>query len=436
VYGLLAFGLVMLVVFEALFAWAEPVMQMIEGGVAALQGGLESALPAGPLTGLLSQGIVAGVGNVVVFVPQIALLFLFISLLEDSGYLARVAFVIDRVMRAVGLHGKAFVPMLSGFACAIPAVLATRTLESKKDRLVTMLALPFTSCSARLPVYMLVVATVFAGTAPVWGFVSAGALVLLVMYVLSVAAALLAAAALRRTVLKGPAPALVLEMPPYRRPLLRNLAVNVWLQVKSFLVEAGTVILAMTVLLWALLSYPRSEATTREFALRRAQTQASTQGEALEERLAALHSAEAGQRLRESVGGRLGHVLEPALEPLGFDWRLGVGILGAFAAREVFVSTLGIVFDIEDADETNLPLREKLKSARWPDGRPLLTPLTGVCLMVFFVLACQCMSTLTVVARESGSWRWAAFLFAYMTVVAYVVTAAVQQGGRALGFGA
>ena len=433
--GLVIFALAMLAVFQALFSGAEPFVQVIEAVVLGGQSAIESSLPAGPLTSLLSQGVVAGVGNVVVFVPQIALLFLFISLLEDSGYLARVAFVIDRLMRGVGLHGKAFVPMLSGFACAIPAVLATRTLENRKDRLVTMLALPFTSCSARLPIYMLVVATVFHGSVPVLGVLSVGALVLLGMYSLSLVAALTAAAVLRRTVLKGPAPVMILELPPYRRPLARNVVANVWLQVKAFLVEAGTIILAMTVLLWALLSYPERQETTRRFESLRGEARASLQGEALDDRLTVIGSAEAGQRLRESAGGQLGHFLEPALAPLGFDWRIGVGIVGAFAAREVFVSTLGIVFDIEDADETSESLRETLRGARWPDGRKLMTPLTGVCLMVFFVLACQCMSTLSVVARESGSWHWAAFLFVYMTTLAYVVTLAIQQGGRALGIG-
>jgi ferrous iron transport protein B len=255
------------------------------------------------------------------------------------------------------------------------------------------------------------------------------------MYSLSLGAALAAAAVLRRTVLKGPAPAMVLELPPYRRPIARNVAANVWLQVKAFLVEAGTMILAMTILLWALLSYPQRAETTHHFETLRGEARVALRGEALGERLSALKSTEAGQRLRESFGGQLGHALEPVLEPLGFDWRIGVGILGAFAAREVFVSTLGIVFDIEGADETNESLRATLRTARWPDGRRLMTPLTGVCLMVFFVLACQCMSTLSVVARESGSWRWAVFLFTYMTTLAYVVTFALQQGGRALGIG-
>ncbi|MBP6704295.1 MAG: ferrous iron transport protein B [Vicinamibacteria bacterium] len=433
--GLIVFVIVMLSVFQVLFSGAEPAVALIESAVGAVQAWIAATLPAGPLASLLSQGIVAGVGNVVVFVPQIALLFLFIGFLEDSGYLARVAFVIDRVMGGVGLHGKAFVPMLSGFACAIPAVMATRTIESRKDRLITMLALPFTSCSARLPIYLLVVATVFNGEAPVLGVLSVGALVLLSMYSLSVIAALSAAAVLRRTVLKAPRPTLILELPPYRRPQFRNLAVNVGQQVRSFLVEAGTVILSLTIILWVLLSYPRLAETTEVFATRQAEATASLSGGALEARRAELASAEAGQRLRESVAGRLGHVLEPALEPLGFDWRIGIGILGAFAAREVFVSTLGIVFDIADADESNESLRQALKHATWPDGRRLLTPLSGVCLMVFFVLACQCMSTLGVVARESRSWKWPLFLFSYMTVLAYVVTLILYQTGQALGIG-
>jgi ferrous iron transport protein B len=435
VAGLLAFAAVMLLVFQALFSGAEPAVHLIEMAVAGTQDLITAHLPAGPFTSLLSQGVVAGVGNVVVFVPQIALLFLFISLLEDSGYLARVAFVIDRVMGGVGLHGKAFVPMLSGFACAVPAVMATRTIESRKDRLLTMLALPLTSCSARLPVYMLVVATVFDGQARVLGGLSMGALALLGMYGLSVAAALTAAAVLRRTVLRAPRPTLILELPPYRRPLLGNVALNVGRQVRAFLEEAGTIILALTVVLWALLSYPRSEATTRSFEAQRAQAEALS-GEDRAQRLDELASAEAGQRLRESFGGRLGHALEPALRPLGFDWRIGVGIVGAFAAREVFVSTLGIVFDIAGADDQSQSLRGALRRATWPDGRPLFTPLSGVALMVFFVFACQCMSTLSVVARESGSWRWAAFLFAYMSVLAYGATLLVYQGGRALGLGA
>jgi ferrous iron transport protein B len=433
--GTLAFAAVMMVVFQALFSWSEPAIAAIEESVAAVQAWISGLMPPGPFTSLLVDGVIAGVGNVIVFVPQIALLFLFIGLLEDLGYLARAAFVIDRVMRAVGLHGRAFVPMLSGFSCAVPAVMATRTLEHRTDRLLTMLVLPLTSCSARLPVYVLVTATVFApGTR--LGVLSAGAVALFAMYALSVVAALAAAAVLRRTVLRGPAPTLVLELPPYRLPVTRVLLAGVWHRLRTFLVDAGTVILALTIILWALLSYPKSA----EVGARADEARTTVAGEPLtnperDERLAAIDSQERGAQLRHSVAGRIGHLMEPIIAPLGFDWRIGVGILGAFAAREVFVGTLGIVFDIGEADETNEPLRQVLRAATWPDGSPLMTPLAGVSLMVFFVLACQCMSTVAVVRRESGTWRWPLFMVAYMTVLAYTASLIVYQGGRALGWG-
>jgi ferrous iron transport protein B len=435
VWGGLIFALVMLALFQALFSWSEPAIDFIQRSVAGLQNAVARAMPPGPFTDLVTNGIVAGVGNVVAFVPQIALLFLFIAVMEDVGYLARVAFVIDRVMGRVGLHGKSFVPMLSGFSCAVPAVMATRTLEHRTDRMLTMAVLPLMSCSARLPVYVLVIATVFRPEARVLGFASTGAVALFSMYLLSVTAALTAAAVLRRTVLKGPRPTLVLELPPYRRPVARVLVRSTWRQVRSFLVDAGTTILALTIIVWALLSYPRHPAVEGRFDARRAVIEQTTQaGPDRNAQLEALAGQKHGEELRSSVGGLLGRVLEPVLEPLGFDWRIGVGILGAFMAREVFVSTMGIVFDINDADEQNQPLRDALRGARRADGTPLMTPLTGVALMVFFVLACQCASTLAVVRRESGSWRWPAFMFAYQTALAYVAALVVYQGGRLLGY--
>lgn len=436
VWGLAVFAAVMLVVFQALFAWSEPLVGGIEAAVAWTQDLVRGLLPAGAVRDLLVDGVVAGVGNVVVFVPQIALLFAFITVLEDSGYLARVAFVIDRVMGGVGLHGRAFVPMLSGFACAIPAVMATRTLESRRDRLLTMMVVPLASCSARLPVYVLVTAAVFAPGATVLGFLSVGAVVLLAMYGLSVVASLGAAAVLRRTVLRGPRPTLVLELPPYRMPSVRDVLLATWQRVRRFLADAGTVILALSIVIWGLLTYPKDDAAAARWEERRAAITATVaEGEARAEALAAADQAEAGEALRHSAGGRLGHVIEPAIEPLGFDWRIGVGIIGAFAAREVFVSTLGIVFDVGSADEESEPLRDALRGAKRPDGSPLMTPLVGVSLMVFFVLACQCMSTIAVVRRESGSWTWAGLMVAYMTVLAYVASLAVYQIGRLLGLG-
>ena len=436
VYGMAVFAVVMAVVFEALFTWSEPFMGAIETATAWLQGGVRAVLPEGNLADLLADGVVAGVGNVVVFVPQIAMLSFFIALLEASGYLARVAYVIDRLMGRVGLHGKAFVPMLSGFACAIPAVMATRTIEGRRDRLITMLTLPMISCSARLPVYAIVTAVAFAGAPRVFGILSAGAVVLFSMYALSVCATLAAAAVLRRTVLKGPRLPLLLELPPYRVPVWSNIFLVAWRRTRKFLEDAGAIILTMTVILWALLSYPHSsEIDARYDDARQAALAATTDAAAQEERLAELAGQQAGEQLRYSLGGRLGQAIEPTIEPLGFDWRIGVGIIGAFAAREVFVSTLGIVFGIEEADEESVSLRESLQNATHADGSRLMTPLAGVSLMVFFVLACQCMSTIVVVRRESGGWYWPTFMFGYMSVLAYVASLAVYQVGSALGWG-
>ena len=436
VWGLGAFAFVMWVLFEALFAWSEPFIGVIETATVGLQNTVTSVLPAGPLQDLLANGVVAGVGNVVVFVPQIAIIMLFIAVLEDVGYLARVAFVIDRLMGLVGLHGKAFVPMLSGFACAIPAVMATRTIESRRDRLITMLTLPMISCSARLPVFALVTAVVFAGSGRLFGLFSTGAVVLLAMYALSVTATLTAAAVLRRTVLRGPRLPLVLALPPYRQPVWRDVFLATWRAVRSFLRDAGTIILTMTIILWALLSYPRSSEIVERYDAERAAVEASAGAPAAQtEEIALLHGAEASEQLRYSVAGRIGRLMEPAIEPLGFDWRIGVGILGAFAAREVFVSTLGIVFGLEEADEESVTLRTSLQEAQHPDGSALMTPLAGVSLMVFFVLACQCMSTIVVVRRESGSWGWPAFMFVYMSILAYVAALLVYQTGAFLGWG-
>jgi ferrous iron transport protein B len=434
VVGIGVFAAVMFAIFEALFAGAEPLISAIESLTAFMQSQAAAILPPGVLQDLVVEGIIAGVGNVVVFAPQILMLFLFIGFLEDSGYLARVAFVIDRVMKGVGLHGKAFVPLLSGFACAVPAVMATRTIERRRDRLVTMLALPLMSCSARLPVYILVVGTVFAGQSVGW--FSAGAVALFSMYTLSVLVTLAAAAVIRRTVLPGPAPTFVLEMPPYRWPSAQILWLNAWRRLRIFLVDAGTIILAMTILLWALLSFPKSTAVTDHYAAERERVEQMETSEAEKsDALRALGSQEAADQLANSLGGRFGHAIEPVIRPIGFDWRIGVGIIGAFAAREVFISTLGVVFGIGDADEENTPLRQALRDARHADGTPVMTPLSGVSLMIFFLLACQCMSTLAVVRRESGSWKWPVFLFSYMTVLAYMASLAVYQGGQLLGFG-
>jgi ferrous iron transport protein B len=434
-WGLLLFAVVMFLVFQTLFAWATPFADLIEAGVGAAKTFTKTAIPPGPFNDLVVDGVIAGVGNVLVFVPQIALLFVFLTILEDSGYLARVAFVIDRVMAKVGLNGRAFVPMLSGFACAIPAVMATRTIESRRDRLLTMLVVPLSSCSARLPVYVLLTAVVFDPDRKLFGFLAPGALALFAMYALSVVFSLGAAFVIGRTVLKGPRPTLVLELPVYRMPRPFNVARATWQRVRRFLLDAGTIILALTIVLWGLLNYPQNPESAARFEAMRSAAAQLEDDAAKTELLATIDAEESGDRLRNSVAGKVGHMIEPAIEPLGFDWKIGVGILGAFAAREVFVSTLGLVYDVQEATEETPSLKDALKQAKHADGRPVFTPLAGVSLMVFFVLAAQCMSTLAVVKREAGSWKWAGFMFAYMSGLAYLVTLLVYQGGRLLGWG-
>jgi ferrous iron transport protein B len=349
--------------------------------------------------------------------------------------MARVAFLMDRIMRAMGLHGRAFVPMLSGYACAVPAILATRTMERQRDRTLTMMVIPLMTCSARLPVYTLIIATLFPPSR-VFGFVPVQGLLMVAMYLFSTLTALVAAIVLSRTLFKGPSVPLILEMPPYRMPHWPSVLRMMWLRTRSFLEGAGTVILACTIVLWLLLSFPRNTAEKERFHAERSAVAARQLPDgAKEERLASIDAAEESARLRESYGARMGRGLEPAIAPLGFDWKIGVGLIGAFAAREVFISTMGVVYGVgSDKGSTSPTLREKIRAEMRADGKPVYTPLVGLSLMIFFALACQCMSTLAAVRRETRSWRWPVLLFVYMGVLAWVASFAVYQGGRALGF--
>lgn len=410
--GFVAFILVMLVVFQALFSWSDPLIGVVEDAVVWVQALAEKSLPEGVFRDLVVEGIIGGVGNVIVFLPQILLLFFFLALLEDSGYMARVAYLMDRIMKAVGLNGRAFIPMLGGFACAVPAIMATRTMERERDRLLTMLVIPLTTCSARLPVYTLVIAALFPPN-DVWGFLPVQGLLMVGMYLFGLVMTLVAAAIIGRTTVKGRRIPLLMELPPYRRPklsiVLRVMRERSWL----FLREAGTVIAAFTIILWALLSFPKPPEPAPGTPPEVAQAQA----------------------LEHSVGGRIGKAIEPAIEPLGFDWKIGVGLIGAFAAREVFVSTMALVYGIGEVDEDDpAPLRERMRQEQKDNGQPIYTPLTGLSLMVFFALACQCMSTVAVVRRETRSWKWPAFLVGYMTGLAYLASLLVYQGGKLLGF--
>ncbi|HWU89302.1 MAG TPA: ferrous iron transporter B [Kofleriaceae bacterium] len=425
VWGFAAFLVVMGVVFMSLFAWSSPVIDAIDGGFKAAGEALRGVLGEGVLTDFLVDGVIGGVGAVMVFLPQILLLFLFLGFLEDCGYLARIAYLMDRIMRSMNLHGRAFVPMLSGFACAIPAIMATRTMERRRDRILTMMVIPLMTCSARLPVYTLIIGALISGSAVTGGLLMVG------MYLFSVLSSLTAAWLLSRTVapLRAKRLPFLIELPPYRWPRMPDVLRMMWNKSSMFLREAGTVILACSIALWALLAFPRHlPAGERDYdALIAAAPDADAK--------ATLDNAKKAHVLANSYGGRLGRAIEPALAPLGFDWKIGVGLVGAFAAREVFVSTMGIVYSVGgDADAGSEPLRKALREERRPDGTPAYTPLVGLSLMIFFALACQCMSTLAVVRRETRTWRWPAFLFAYMTTLAWVTSFLVYQGGRLLGF--
>jgi ferrous iron transport protein B len=438
VWGFLVFILVNLALFQALFSWSAPAIELIEGLFASLQSVVGDAIGPGVVGELITEGVIGGAGAVVVFLPQILLLFFFVGLMEDSGYMARVAFLMDRIMRSMGLHGRAFVPMLSGFACAVPAILATRTMERQRDRLLTMLVVPLMTCSARLPVYTLIISALFSPDDSVAGIpVQSGLMV--AMYLFSVLVSLGAAFVLSKTVLRAPASALIMELPPYRLPRLPDVARMMGMKTGSFLKEAGTVIVGCSIVLWTLLNFPRHEPIT-ESAVRAPATIASAAANALSESESEAEAegaanAQSTAALRDSYGGRLGRAIEPVLAPLGFDWKMGVGIIGAFAAREVFVATMGVVYNVgEDVDENDAGLRDKLRNERRADGSPVYTPLVGLSLLVFFALACQCVSTLAVVKRETHGYRWPVFLFVYMTGLAWLTSFAVYQGGRALGF--
>ena len=443
VLGPLIFVLLMAVVFQSVFMWATPIMNAIDSGVSALGRFIAPALPVGPIRSLVVDGVIAGVGAVVTFVPQIAILFLFISLMEDSGYLARGAFIMDRLMRGVGLSGRAFIPLLSSFACAIPGIMATRTIDNRRDRLTTILIAPFMSCSARLPVYALLIGAFIPNRSV--GFLSLPGLVLFSLYVLGILAAVLVAWALKRTALRGSRPLYVMELPPYRVPSWRSVLITVRDRAGLFVQKAGTVILAVSIVLWFLASYPRNSGQVRPLekrleAVEDGAAQAKARGsvaEASAKRTEAtqLENEIAGVSLRDSFAGRAGRLIEPAIAPLGFDWKIGIALLSSFAAREVMVSTMATVYNLGDADQTSVSLREKLRHAENPSGGKAYSPLMAVSLMVFFVLACQCMSTVAVVRRETNSWRWPIFMVVMMNALAWIASFAVYQGGKLMGLG-
>jgi ferrous iron transport protein B len=459
VWGTLIFVGIMGVMFQSIFSFANIPMDAIRDGVNWLGRSVGHAIPPGDLNSLLVGGVIAGVGAVVVFLPQILLLFLFIGLLEDTGYMARAAFLMDRLMSKVGLHGKSFIPMLSSFACAILGIMATRTIESPKDRLVTILVAPLMSCSARLPVYALLIGACIP-KGPLFGMLPG--LTLLAMYLLGIVVALLMAWLFKRTLLKGETPMLIMELPPYKRPVAHVVLRHMWDRSKIFLRRAGTVILGINILLWFLATYPRNAEITRQYEARRAALLVSSLNPNLNlnpvpspspiavtasdpkkmqptpeqiraEQLNALQQEESGAKLRYSFAGRMGRLIEPAIAPLGFDWKMGIGIIASFAAREVFVSTMATVYNLgKEADPE--AIGQTLRDQRRANGTQVYTTLTAVTLMVFYVFALQCVSTVAIVRRETNSWKWPVFQWVYMGVLAWTLAFITYQGGRLLGW--
>jgi len=393
VAGTILFAAVMVTFFQLIFAWATPAMDFIDAGIGATSDWIHTSLPRGILADFLADGLVAGVGAVVIFLPQIVLLFALLYFLEDIGYMARAAFVIDRVMGRVGLEGRAFVSLLSSYACAVPGIMATRSIPSARSRLVTILVSPLMTCSARLPVYALLIGA-FVPASAVWGPIGLQGLTLLGLYVLGALASLAVASILTRTLLKGEALPFYMELPPYRMPGARLLMGQVWSSASAFLRRAGTIILAVSVVLWILLNFPAVEAPAD-----------------LSETAANRYA------LEHSWAGRAGRAIEPAIAPLGFDWKIGVGLIGSLAAREVIVATLAQVYAAADEESS---LRDAIRADVDPrTGAKVFTPATVASLLVFFVFALQCMSTLAIMRRETNSWRWPAFAFGYLLVLAY-----------------
>jgi ferrous iron transport protein B len=378
VAGPLVFALVVVAVFQAIFTGARPLMEAVQLLVERSGAWVAAALPDSAFRDLLVEGVWGGVGSVVVFLPQILLLFLFIGILEDSGYLARAALIADRTMARVGLQGKSFIPLLSAYACAVPAIMSTRTIENKRDRIATILIAPFMTCSARLPVYTLIIAAFIPERPLLGGFLGTRAAALLGLYALGFLAAVATARLLKSSILKSERTPFVLEMPPYRWPTLASLSLRLYDRAKLFLRRAGTVILAVAIVLWTLAHLPLVNG--------------------------------AAPPIQDSVAGTVGRTLEPLIEPLGFNWKIGIGLVTSLAAREVIVGTLGTIYGIE-GDENSAGLAEALQRD--------LTPGGAAALLVFFAFAMQCMSTLAVVRRETGGWTWPLLQFTYMGALAY-----------------
>jgi ferrous iron transport protein B len=424
------FFAVMALVFQAVFSWATPLMDAIDSGATWLGQWLGAQLPAGALSSFLTDGVIAGVGSVIVFLPQILILFLFIIVLEDSGYLARAAFLMDRVMRGVGLSGQSVIPMLSSFACAVPSIMATRVIPDRRDRIATILAAPFMTCSARLPVYALLIAAFVPDRS--LGWLNLQGLVLMGLYLLGILGGLGTAWLMKRSALRGPKPQFALALPEFRWPNPQTVLIKLMDRARVFLRRAGTVIFSVAVIVWALAYFPRSGEIQLDLAAATARAEATWSGARLEQELRLIENEAAADQLAQSLLGRAGHLVEPLFRPLGWDWRVSAAVIAGFPAREVVVAVMGTIYAVgAEAEESSLV--GKLRSASWPDGRPIFTLPMVLGLLLFYAWCLQCAATIAVIRRETNSWRWPIFAWCYMTTIGYTGALLLYQLGTRFG---
>ncbi len=413
IWGYVSFLAILFVLFQAIFTWAKYPMEFVDSTFAVISGWLSSHLPDGMLNDLIVNGVLAGLGGVVIFIPQIALLFAFIAILEDTGYMARVSFIMDRLMRTFGLNGRSVIPLVSGVACAVPAIMSTRTIQNRKERLITILVVPLMSCSARLPVYTLLIALIIPDKI-VFGFINLPGLVLMMLYLVGFFAALAVSLVLKYVIKTEEKSYYIMEMPVYRAPRWNNVLYTMLEKVKVFLFDAGKVIVAIAIILWVLSSYgPPSAYRAIEKKYETAFAQHGADSILLQQQLQA-------EKLESSYAGLMGHVLEPIIQPLGFDWKIGIALITSFAAREVFVGTMSTIYSVGKDNEDLLTVREKMAAEKNSDtGEPFYSLAVGVSLMLFYAFSMQCMSTLAVVKRETGNWKIPLIQFLYMGLLAY-----------------
>ena len=417
VWGYVFFFALLLLIFQSIFDWSSVPMDFIDSSFAHLSQRVNAVLPPGLFTSLLAEGIIPGLGGIVIFIPQIAFLFLFIALLEESGYMSRVVFLMDRGLRRFGLSGKSVIPLVSGTACAIPAVMATRNIENWKERLLTIIVTPFTTCSARLPVYLILISLVIPERT-ILG-INAQGLTLMGLYVLGFAMALLSSWVLKSYFKTTAKSYFVVEMPNYKMPQMKNVGITVLEKTKSFVTEAGKIILAFSVLLWLMASFGPGEPFAKaDTIVREANSNTSLTAEALEVEIASY-------RLEHSYIGILGKAIEPVIRPLGYDWKIGIALISSFAAREVFVGSLATIYSVGSEEET--PIKNRMAQERRVNGQPVFDLATGISLMLFYAFAMQCMSTLAIVKKETNSWRWPLLQLGLMTIIAYVSAFAAYQ---------